>query len=61
MRRNFKFQVWGCQNSSNEPWIRATKFRQKPPIPSEVMDKIQSEFPRSGINKVVDFKIIYAK
>ena len=47
MRRCFKFQVQEFQNGPIEIWIRAAKFRNKIPIISEDMDKIQTEFQRS--------------
>ena len=50
MRKCFKFYVQECQNTSIETWIGAAKFRQKIPICSKNIHKIQIEFPRSEVH-----------
>ena len=49
-RRCFKFQVQEFQSGPIELWIRAAKFCKKIPIRFENIDKIHSEFPRSGMH-----------
>ena len=39
------------QNVSTETWIRAAKFNLKNPIFFEDINKILTEFPRSGMNR----------
>ena len=51
MHRCFKFQVQYCQNASIETLIRAAKFIEKHPSRAEDMDKMQTEFPRSGMHR----------
>ena len=51
MHRSFKFQVYECQNPSIEPWIRSVKLSQQLPIRLEHMDKLLTEFPRSGMHR----------
>ena len=50
MCRCFKFYIKGSQNVSIETWINSAKFNLKIPIHSEDINKIQTEFPRSGIH-----------
>ena len=51
MHRCFKFQVQYCQNASIETLIRAAKSIEKHPSRYEDMDKMQTEFPRSGMHR----------
>ena len=50
MLRPFKIPVKEYQNPSIETWITAAKFSLKIPIRSEDMDKMQTEFPQSGLH-----------
>ena len=50
MRRYFKFHLYGPENGSIETWVRAAKFNLKILIRSEDINKMQTEFPRSGMH-----------
>ena len=51
MRKCFRFKVYGCQNVFVEIRIRAAKHSSKIPISYKDINKIKTEFPRSGMHR----------
>ena len=50
MRRCYKFEVYDCQNVCTETLIAASKFKEKYRSRSEDINKIKTEFLRSGFH-----------
>ena len=54
MPRCFKFWILESQKGSIETWIRAAKFNENIPIPSEKINKLQTEIRQIGIFPLIE-------